>query len=90
MIFTVKNTAQKGRSIVIYDVRGAEIAGVKEYNSKTRVAKLYLLAKAKPGDKARHFLMKRNKRCLAGLGMLAVIITVKLPGSYAVYQGKRY
>ena len=84
MIFEA-GTAQ-GKKTEVFDAMGHLIGSCFKYNSKTRVVEMFLtVVKSKKGP-ARTMMMKE-----VGKGSWqAVKIKVKVPGSYAIMDGKRY
>lgn len=82
MVFNSSNRAH--RNVKVYDAQGKLIVSAYKYNTKTRTVSMFLTGKKTNGISS--VLTKSvgpNKWEL-------LRVTVKIPGSYAVFNGKKF
>lgn len=91
MILTVKNTAGKGKKVKIFDARGTVIPGVVQYNTKTREVIMFLGGPTNSKGKSIILVSRKESksRFYSSVAFKLLSVKVKIPGSYAIVNGKK-
>lgn len=90
MIFDTKNTKGKGTNVQVFDAQGLLIPSAFKYNTRTRAVSMYLTGRH-PTNKNRSVLTKKIRpKKGQSLAWEILKVTVKIPGSYIVVDGKKY
>ena len=88
MIFNVKNT--KGKKAILYDAKGTPIKGAFKYNTKTREVSMYLTGRSSNTNKLKTLMKSVKPKAGLSRGWETLRVTVKIPGSWIIVDGKKY
>ena len=90
MIFDVKNTFGKGKKATVYDAQGTAIPSAFKYNTKTREVSMYLTGKNSTVSTKKILMKSVKPRLGLSLAWEVLKVTVKIPGSWIIVDGKKY